>query len=117
MQMTGAHREARIVEAHEGSDRHFGIWRDPSASRHSRRRLNLCRERGADTGPAIGVAQPAHLEVGERYEFSQMISAVGECGGIGAQVERAKGRRQLTRSKIDCLSVTGCEYQCFASVV
>src|SRR5580658_818584 len=108
MQMTGAHREARIVEAHEGGDRHFRIRRDPSASWHSRRRLNLCRERGADTGPPIGIAQPAYLEVGERNEFSQMISAVGECGGIGAQVERAKGQSQLTRAKVNFLSVTGC---------
>src|SRR5208283_1994387 len=117
MEVTGTHREARIVEAHERGDRHLGIRRDPSAGRHSRRRLNLCRKRGADTRSAIGVAQPAHLEVGERYEFSQTISAVGECGGIGAQVERAKRQSQLTRAKVDFLSVTGCESQCYASVV
>ena len=92
MQPAVAHRAARIVEAHEGGDRNFRIRRVSSGSPAlSGDGSNSCRERSADTGLAIGVAEPAHLQVRERYEFGQMISAVVEsCRVDSSRLERSK---------------------------
>ena len=117
MQTPVAHREAWIVEANEGGDGHFRSRWNPAARGIARRRFDSRRERGADTGFAISVAQPANLKVRERYEFRQMISAVVESCGLDAQVERTKRQTQLTRAKVNLLSVFGRESQRDASIV
>ena len=75
------------------------------------------RERSTDTRSAVGVAQPANLQVRERYEFRQMISAVVESLRLDAQIERPKGQAQLTRAKVDFLSVFGRKSQSDATIV
>src|SRR5208282_432998 len=91
VQTSVTHREARIVETHERGDRYFRFRRNPAARRAVRQRFDSSRERRTNTRSAVGVAQPADLQVRERYEFRQVISAVVESVRLDTQIERPKG--------------------------
>src|SRR6202023_315460 len=83
----------------------------------ARRRFDSRRERGANAGFTISVAQPPNLQVRERHELRQMISAVDKSLGLDAQIERPKRQTQLTRAEVDLLSVLGRESQRDATIV
>src|SRR5271167_2847934 len=117
MQTSGAHREARIVEADKCSDRYFRCGRYPWAGGAARQHFDFRRQRGADTSSAVGVAQPANSQVRERYELRQAISAVAESLRLDAQIERPEGQTQLTRAKVNFLSVFGRKSERDASIV
>ena len=60
-------------------------------------------------GFAVGVAEPAHLQIRERYKFRQVISAVIESFRVDRQIERSKGQAELASAKVNFLSIVSRE--------
>jgi hypothetical protein len=109
MQTAIAHREAWVVKSHESRDRDLSCGWNPTVHGTIRLRFDPRRKRGADARSSVGVAKPAHLQIGERYKLCQATSAIVEFVGIGAQTERPKRQAYFARVKIDLVSVFGSE--------
>src|SRR5262249_40275288 len=74
--------EARILEANKSGHRNLCTRGYPPVRAPCGRWFDSGRERRADAGSPVDVAEPAYFKIRERYKVRQVISAPGKSLGV-----------------------------------